>query len=149
ADELLLTVDDSSVRENAARVRALISGIEADLAASRFDGLNSSIAELDAKTSLLETAIPASAKVYNDTLEAKDQASAVMFALDTIDVPPSLQGNITALKALKRTQDRSFSAGLSPQRYAEIKAKYESISLQGAEIIEQVEGGAKGEVIDA
>ncbi len=149
ADELLLTIDDSTVRENSARIRTLISGIETGMQTSKFDDINASRAELDAKVVSLEKAIPASQKTYNDTVDAKDQASAIMFTLDTMTVPTDLQGNVSALKATKRTQDRSFSTGLSPQRYSELKDKYDSISLEGATIIEQTQGGAQGKVVDA
>lgn len=148
ADNLLATVDDSEVRENAARVRMLVSEIESNIANSQFNSMNESLDELEAKTALLETGVPESEKIYNETLESRDQASAVMFTLDTLKVPAGLQGNVTALKASKRTQDRSFSTGLSPQRYSEIKEKYDGISLEGATIIERVEGGATGEVVD-
>ncbi|MFP3949813.1 MAG: hypothetical protein ACLFUZ_01835 [Candidatus Micrarchaeia archaeon] len=139
ADELLEYVSDDTVMSNSGRVREILIDIETDINNSDFASTESNLNELDAKLNVLETLISESWEVYNNTVEAKERADMLFFTLDTKDLPASQQAEFTALKAEKRTQDRSFVEGLSPEKYQQLTEKYTELGNSALITLDSVE----------
>jgi hypothetical protein len=130
ADELLDHVSDNTVISNSERVREIIESIEQNINGSEFDTMDADFGELDAKLNVLEDSIKESWEVYNKTVDAKERADAVFFTLDTMDLSETQQADFNAMKAEKRTQDRSFVDGLSQEKYVQITEKYDELFSQ-------------------
>ncbi len=139
ADELLEYVSDDTVMANSERVREILTDIETGINNSDFASMESDLNELDAKLNVLESSIEESWAVYNNTVEAKERADMLFFTLDTKDLSDSQQAEFTALKAEKRTQDRSFVDGLSQEKYQQLTEKYTELGISASAILDSVE----------
>ena len=130
AEDLLDHVSDNTVISNSDRVRQIIESLEQNLNDSEFGTMDADLGELDAKLNVLSDSIAESWEVYNQTADAKERADAVFFTLDTMDLSENQQADFNTMKAEKRTQDRSFVDGLSPEKYAQITEKYNELAAQ-------------------
>jgi hypothetical protein len=139
ADTLLEHISDTTVLSNSGRVRQVMETIESGFNSSDLGGMEANFAELDAKLNILEASISSSWEIYNATVKAKERADALFFTLETEELSESAQAEYAALKAEKRTQDRSFVNGLSPEKYAEITETYNSISERASALLESVQ----------
>ncbi|MEW5996156.1 MAG: hypothetical protein AB1657_01005 [Candidatus Micrarchaeota archaeon] len=136
ADDVLAVVSNSSLNSYAARAEALMAKIDADLAAGNFSDVNASMAELRAKTNIIEAAVPSQWAIYNSTERARAEASLSLFILETSSLSGEQEAAAAALAARKSALDRGFVSGLSAERYVELANEYNNIT-QGAEPIVQ------------
>lgn len=139
SDELLGYVSDSEVISSAERARQIMESIEQDLNDSEFGTMDANLDELEAKLNVLEEKVSSSWEIYNATVEAKEEADAVFFMLDTKDISEEQQAELNQLEAEKRTQDRGFVDGLSPEKYAQITESYNELNSKATALLNSVE----------
>ena len=148
--ELLDYVSDDTVLTNSERVEQIMNTIDADINDSDFNAMSANLDELNAKLNVLSASIESSWEIYNTTLKAKERADSLFFTLDTKDLSEQASSEFTALKAEKRTQDRSFVDGLSPEKYEQVTTAYNGLSdsasglLSSAQDSEMIVNGFKG-----
>ncbi len=140
ADELLEYVSDDTVLTNSERVQQIMDTIDEDTNASDFSTIDANLDELDAKLNVLTSSIASSWEIYNTTVIAKEGADALFFTLETKDLSEDAAAEFTALKAEKRTQDRSFVDGLSPEKFEQITEAYNSLSGQASTLLGSSQG---------
>jgi hypothetical protein len=77
--------------------------------------------------------------IYNSTVDAKEEADAVFFILDTKSLSEDMQAEFNQLEAEKRTQDRGFVDGLSPEKYAQITESYKQLNSKAIAMLNSLE----------
>lgn len=147
AEALLEYVSDDVVLTSSQRVAELLPDIEGNISEGNFGQINASRSELNAKVNVLLSAINSSWSVYNSTLAAKEQADALFFTLETKELSDEALAHFADLKAQKRTQDRSFVTGLSPEKYSQIAGKYDELNSEAASLV--LEGQYTAQVVDS
>ncbi len=141
ARALLVVVANSSMQSYADRADELIAEIDADLDAGEFSDVNASIAELTAKTYLIEGSIDSQWEIYNETEKAEAEASLSLFILETSGLSEEQETAVDALSARKEALDRAFVSGLSPERYIELGEDYQEIIDAANPMVQNVEQG--------
>ncbi|MDD5096620.1 MAG: hypothetical protein PHY95_03860 [Candidatus ainarchaeum sp.] len=142
ARALLMVVANSSVSADANRIDALIAKIDADLEAGNFSQVNASIDELGAKTNRLAGGMPGQWEIYNSAEDAKAEASLSVFILETSNLNDEQAALASILSAKKNNLDRSFVAGLSPERYLELREDYINITETAEPVVQSVSSGS-------
>ena len=139
AESLLEHVSDPTVNSNYERAKALVGIIETEINETDFTTIDADFDEFDAKLNVLEQALAADWKIYNDTVAAKERADGLFFTLETKSLSEEATAELTVLKAEKRTQDRSFVDGLSPEKYQQITDAYEGLSARATSLMESTQ----------
>ncbi len=139
ADEVLELVSDDKVLSNSQRAGELLLEIGGKLNDSDFGIINTSRSELNAKLNVLEEEIAFSWEVYENASEAKEIADSLFFTLETKSLSDEDLAEFSFLKSEKRTQDRSFVDGLSPEKYLQMTEKYLELSAGASEMLQRGE----------
>ena len=120
-------------------LEALDATIPSNIDARDFSSMEADIEQyetlVDDVVELSETAL----SVYNTTLDAKNNADALLLVLETRELDPFSETELAQLKNDSFDLDATFREGLTPEQWTGLAAEYENVSARATVLLHDQE----------
>jgi len=90
--------------------------------------------------------LPTVETVYNESTDAKDDAAAYVFILDSKPLDPASEEKLEEMKGDIKTLDAQFNSDLTHEQYAEVAVAYKELASEARGMLYDYKGGFPGVV---
>lgn len=134
-DSTLGSINNAALRTKVDRLKELRLAVNRSIASRDFSNMDSNVEELKQLNTNVKNSIPDIISLYNATISAKNDANAMIFILDSKDLPSEDQEKVDKLRIITNALDSSFSNGLNEAQYASFSDSYSSVVAEGNQIL--------------
>lgn len=128
-------------------MRSLRESIRSKIDTGEFTGLDEEITLYKSKIDAVREIADDTHTLYNDTLDAKNLATSLLFEISTKELSPTDEERYGEIKADVEEADLEFDDGLTPDKMTELRNKYQAAASNAAQLLQAVSTSASGTAV--
>jgi len=137
---LMMKIEDmASLRES----------IRTKINTGEFTGLDEEITLYNAKLESVEEGIIEAHNLYNETADAKNLVTSLLFEISTKELSPTHEEMYDSIKTDVEALDLEFTDSLTPDKMMELRDKYQTASRDASQLLQAVSSSASGTAVSS